>query len=89
MTLMSTVLRSTYHLVTSTSKTQIVTSHSSGEITLFDVNSTSNVTVVEQWQAHDLEAWIAAFNYWQTDVIYTGERLLETMYEYNNKSCNC
>ncbi|KAI8579842.1 hypothetical protein K450DRAFT_240592 [Umbelopsis ramanniana AG] len=55
-----------------TSKTQIVTSHSSGEITLFDVNSTSDVTIVEQWQAHDLEAWIAAFNYWQTEVIYTG-----------------
>lgn len=54
-------------------KCQIVTSHSSGEITLFDVNSTSSVTVVEQWQAHDLEAWIAAFNYWDTRVIYTGK----------------
>jgi len=53
-------------------KPQIVTSHSSGEITLFDVNSTSSVTVVEQWQAHDLEAWIAAFNYWDTQIIYTG-----------------
>jgi diphthamide biosynthesis protein 7 len=69
----------------STSKTQIVTSHSSGEITLFDVNSASDVTVVEQWQAHDLEAWIAAFNYWQTEVIYTGMRALTNKHDYNSK----
>ena len=62
-----------------------MTSHSSGEITLFDVNSASNVTVVEQWQAHDLEAWIAAFNYWQTEVIYTGKRFPTNKYEHNSK----
>jgi hypothetical protein len=59
--------------VASAFKCQIVTSHSSGKITLFDVNSTSSVAVVEQWQAHDLEAWIAAFNYWDSRVIYTGK----------------
>jgi diphthamide biosynthesis protein 7 len=60
----------------SNSQTQIVTSHSSGEITLFDVNSPTSMSVVEQWQAHDLEAWIAAFNYWNTQVIYTGKSTL-------------
>jgi len=34
--------------------------------------SESNMTVTAQWQAHDLEAWSAAFDRWQEHVVYSG-----------------
>lgn len=48
---------------------EIVISDSKGGITVVDVNSCK---VVTNFQAHMHEAWICAFNYWDTNVIYTG-----------------
>lgn len=52
---------------------KIICSDSKGCLSLVSVDSSrSAMAVVSQWKAHDFEAWIAAFNYWNTDVIYSG-----------------
>ena len=30
------------------------------------------MTVAENWHAHDYEPWIAAWNYWDTNVLFSG-----------------
>ncbi|KAJ1784235.1 Diphthamide biosynthesis, partial [Coemansia sp. RSA 1938] len=32
----------------------------------------TNIAPICQWQGHDLEAWIAAFDYWTPDIVYSG-----------------
>ncbi|KAJ2078330.1 hypothetical protein H4R24_004548 [Coemansia sp. RSA 988] len=49
----------------------IVTSHSDGNLQLLEVTE-SAISIESQWQAHDLEAWIAAFDYSNPAVIYSG-----------------
>ncbi|XP_046361257.2 diphthine methyltransferase-like [Haliotis rufescens] len=49
---------------------QIVTSDSTGSLSVFDVDS--DVTKVSSWHAHEYEAWICAYDRWNEDVIYSG-----------------
>ncbi|KAJ2800333.1 hypothetical protein H4R20_004101 [Coemansia guatemalensis] len=49
----------------------IATSHSDGSLQLLEV-AESAIEVESQWQAHDLEAWTAAFDYWNPEVVYSG-----------------
>lgn len=30
------------------------------------------MTIAENWHAHDYEPWIAAWNYWDTNVLFSG-----------------
>ena len=50
---------------------RVVTSDSTGSLSVFEV--TSDVTMTSQWHAHDFEAWICAFDQWRTDVLYSGK----------------
>ncbi|XP_038637799.1 diphthine methyltransferase [Scyliorhinus canicula] len=52
---------------------KIISSDSKGCLSLLSVDGCrSALEVVSRWKAHDFEAWIAAFNYWNTDVVYSG-----------------
>ncbi|KAI8376475.1 WD repeat-containing protein 85-like protein [Radiomyces spectabilis] len=49
----------------------VVISHSDGFLSI--VAPTESQWIRQQhWQAHDLEAWIAAYDYWNTNIVYSG-----------------
>ncbi|XP_020378549.1 diphthine methyltransferase [Rhincodon typus] len=51
----------------------IISSDSKGCLSLLSVDGCrSTLDIVCHWKAHDFEAWIAAFNYWNTDFVYSG-----------------
>lgn len=45
---------------------------SNGSLCVLNPDSTGNLTIVNRWRAHDYEPWIAAWNYWDTSIIYSG-----------------
>lgn len=49
----------------------VVTSDSKGSINLFDFKDNTLIRGT-CWNAHSFEAWICAFYYWNTSVIFTG-----------------
>ncbi|XP_030022222.1 diphthine methyltransferase [Manduca sexta] len=60
----------------STNKTRseeptMVVSDSSGTVTVMKLIG-DNIQSLGTWKAHEYEAWIAAFNYWNTDLFYSG-----------------
>lgn len=50
---------------------RVVTSDSTGSLTVLSL-AEENLSAVSQWKAHDFEAWISAFSYWDTQLIYSG-----------------
>jgi diphthamide biosynthesis protein 7 len=53
-------------------KTSIVVSQSDGSIVVLSIDNQFGIRETSKWIAHDFEAWIAAFNYWDTNLVYTG-----------------
>lgn len=53
----------------------LVVSLSNGSLCLLSPTEGSTLAVTETWHAHDYEPWIAAWNYWDTNVIYSGSGL--------------
>ncbi|KAJ6651982.1 hypothetical protein lerEdw1_015860 [Lerista edwardsae] len=52
---------------------RLVSSDSKGRLSVLEVaESASSVAVLQQWKAHDFEAWIAAFDCWNPYVVYSG-----------------
>ncbi|KAJ1843381.1 hypothetical protein LPJ73_005510 [Coemansia sp. RSA 2703] len=50
---------------------QITASQSDGTVRLMQLAQTQLETV-SQWQAHDAEAWITSFDYWNPSVVFSG-----------------
>nr|XP_043881149.1 diphthine methyltransferase isoform X1 [Solea senegalensis]XP_043881151.1 diphthine methyltransferase isoform X1 [Solea senegalensis] len=55
----------------SSSDVRVVCSDSAGCISVLSLDEGS-LTTLSQWKAHDFEAWISAFSYWDTQLVYTG-----------------
>lgn len=52
----------------------VVVSHSSGDVTVLKFVE-SSLQRLGVWKAHDFEAWIVAFNYWNPFIFYSGEKI--------------
>lgn len=49
-----------------------VVSDSAGCVNVLALGESSSLSVISQWKAHDFEAWISAFSYWDTQLVYSG-----------------
>ncbi|XP_041094458.1 diphthine methyltransferase isoform X2 [Polyodon spathula] len=57
----------------SSSSVKIVCSDSKGCISLLSLSgSAASLHLLSQWKGHEFEAWIAAFDHWNSDVLYSG-----------------
>ncbi|XP_058796537.1 diphthine methyltransferase isoform X2 [Phymastichus coffea] len=64
---------STGRRLETTEDIKIVVSDSQGSVSLFNIaGSVKNIERISRLHGHDFEAWIAAFDYWNTNVLYTG-----------------
>ncbi|XP_071338000.1 diphthine methyltransferase [Trachinotus anak] len=50
---------------------RVVCSDSAGCVSVLSL-AEGTLTTLSQWKAHEFEAWISAFSYWDTQFIYTG-----------------
>ncbi|KZT65138.1 WD40 repeat-like protein [Daedalea quercina L-15889] len=50
----------------------LIVSLSDGSLALLRPEDTHGLVVAESWHAHDHEPWIAAWDYWDTNVVYSG-----------------
>lgn len=57
------------------SEDKICVSDSKGNITILKLDS-SNLTVINEWNAHSLEAWIVCFDSFRHDIVYSGKIIL-------------
>ncbi|KAJ1643594.1 hypothetical protein J3B02_000061 [Coemansia erecta] len=55
----------------STDTPSIAASYSDGSVRLLRF-AESRLEVLDQWQAHDAEAWITSFDYWNPSVVFSG-----------------
>ncbi|XP_063139526.1 diphthine methyltransferase isoform X3 [Rattus norvegicus] len=52
---------------------KIISSDSKGQLHLLLLSEgAAQLQLLASWPAHHFEAWIAAFNYWQTELVYSG-----------------
>ncbi|KAK6470987.1 diphthine methyltransferase [Huso huso] len=57
----------------SASSVKVVCSDSKGCVSLLSLcGSAASLHLLSQWKGHEFEAWIAAFDYWNSDVLYSG-----------------
>ncbi|KAF9455998.1 WD-40 repeat-containing protein [Collybia nuda] len=50
----------------------LIVSLSNGSLCLLRPGDGGGLTLTESWKAHDYELWVGAWNYWDTNVVYSG-----------------
>ncbi|KAJ1801172.1 hypothetical protein LPJ75_006455 [Coemansia sp. RSA 2598] len=55
----------------STDAPRIAASYSDGAVRILQLGE-SQLEVLDEWQAHDAEAWITSFDYWNPSVVFSG-----------------
>ncbi|KAG7480491.1 hypothetical protein MATL_G00056650 [Megalops atlanticus] len=50
---------------------RVVSSDSAGGVNVLSL-APAGLTALAKWKAHDYEAWISAFSYWDTQLLYSG-----------------
>lgn len=58
----------------SSSDVRLVCSDSAGCVNVLSL-AEGTLMSLSQWKAHDFEAWISAFSYWDTQLLYSGNTL--------------
>ncbi|XP_061529186.1 diphthine methyltransferase isoform X2 [Phycodurus eques] len=53
------------------SDVRVICSDSAGHVSVLSLDEGALMTL-SQWKAHDFEAWISAFSYWDTQLVYSG-----------------
>lgn len=66
----------------------LVVSLSNGNLCLLTPTEGSSLGLTQTWHAHDFEPWIAAWNHWDTNVIYSG-LTLNSYLEFSFLKCLC
>jgi hypothetical protein len=56
------------------SQPKIALSTSMGNIYICSIHE-NDIHMEESWKGHDYEAWIASFDQWNANVVYTGKEL--------------
>ncbi|KAJ1982520.1 hypothetical protein H4R35_000243 [Dimargaris xerosporica] len=51
---------------------RLITSRNDGMVELLQLSNELGLESRETWLGHDFEAWIGAFDYWNSSVVYTG-----------------
>ena len=51
----------------------LIVSLSDGSLALLRNNESSGLQVTDTWAAHDFEPWIAAWDYWNKNIVYSGK----------------
>lgn len=51
----------------------LIVSLSDGSLSLLQPEDSTGLAVTDSWHAHDYEPWIAAWDYWNTNVVYSGQ----------------
>lgn len=50
----------------------VVVSDSHGGANVFHLSDKFELMLLKRWQGHEYEAWIAAFNYWEPSLVFSG-----------------
>jgi len=53
----------------------LVVSLSDGNLCLLQPKDQAGLLITDTWIAHDYEPWVAAWNYWDTNIIYSGQSI--------------
>ena len=62
----------------------LIVSLSNGSLCLLSPGGAYGLSLSSSWHAHDNEPWVAAWNYWDTNIVYSGLIVIELQLDVNH-----